>query len=237
MEKNIELAISKINEYYHQILDLNDNTENIYAYLSGAGYTNIDEFTFDKSVYLLKHQEYAIVEEPYISSDVPIPYIQEKKPAFLYTIDCGESYVFVPHDHVDDGTFDKYGLTKVSLGYSAEHGVILSFDGDLRIYLIYSDEVDLHSDYFLRKLSDKLSMYFDDVSVDNNDVIINGKKVAGSAELHYNNLRILLFQITFNDNSEIIRAVCGESKKEPGFIDKNVLSPYELKDEFLSWLQ
>lgn len=235
--KNIVKAIEKESEYLHRKMVENDNTANIYEYLSTAGYDNLEEYNRDKSLYLLSHQNYEVVEEPYIGEDVPVEYIMGKRPAFLYTIDCGTSYAFIPFGYEDDGTIEGKGFEIVSLGYNAEHGVILSFDGDLRIYLIIPHEIDINSDYFLQRIAEYLTENYKTCIVDKNDLMIEGKKVAGAAQISYNNMKMMLFQITFNNNKEIITEVCGTQTKEPGFIDKNILSPYTLKNEILGWLQ
>jgi hypothetical protein len=237
MEKNIELAIEKEREYLERKVTNGDNTANIYDYLGLAGYDNLEEYFRDKSLHMLTNLDYTVVEEPYIGENVPVEYVMNKQPSFLYTINCNTSYAFIPLGYEDDGTIASSGLQIVSLGYNAEHGVILSFDGDLRVYLIIPDAIDLHSDYFINRMSEYISENYMECTVDNNDIMIGNKKVAGSAEIHYNNMRIILFQVTFNDNSELIKRICGEQAKEPGCIDSKILSPYELKDEFLRWLQ
>lgn len=236
MDKDIVIAIAKEQEYLERKLG-GDNTANIRDYIIHGGYESLDEFNRDKSVYIMKQQEYTIVEEPYIGEDVPVEYVTNRIPAFLYTIDCDESYAFVPLGYVDDGTIASYGLKTVSLGYNAEHGVILSVDGDLRVYLIIPGEVDLHTDYFISKISQYLNEKGMNTTIDNNDILLDGNKVAGAAEIHYNGMKIMLFQVTYNNNLAMIRDICGISRKTPGYIDRDVLSPYELKDEFIQWLQ
>ena len=235
--KNIERAIQKEAEYLRRKITEGDNTANIYEYLADSGYDNLEEYNRDKSVFLLTHQNYEVVEEPYIGEDVPVEYIMGNRPAFLYTIDCGTSYAFIPLGYEDDGTIAESGLQIVNLGYNARHGVILSFDGDLRIYLIIPDEIDIHTDYFINKMSEYITENYKECTVDNNDLMIEGRKVGGTAEIEYNGMRMMLFQITFNDNYNLIRQICGVQTKEPGYINKNILSPYTLKNEFLEWLQ
>lgn len=235
--KDIAKAIEKESEYLQRKIVEGDNTANIYEYIIQGGYDNLDEYNIDKSVYLLKHQNYEVVEEPYIGENVPVEYVMGRRPAFLYTIDCGTSYAFIPLGYEDDGTIAENGFETVSLGYNAEHGVILSFDGDLRIYLIIPHEIDIDSDYFNNRIAEYLTENYKKCVVDNNDLMIEGGKVAGSAQISYNGMKIMLFQITFNDNRELIKRICGTQTKEPGFIDKDILSPYKLKNEILGWLQ
>lgn len=235
MAKDIEKAIQGEAEY---LIEKAKGTQpNIYDYLAESEYTNLAEFHSDKQEYLLRHQDYDVVEEPYIGEEVPIPYIMAKQPAFLYTINCAESYAFVPMDFDNKALLDSYGLTMLKLGYDATHGVILSIDGDLRIYLIIPQKLDIRSNYFLNKMQIYLSNYFNDVVASGNDILIDNKKVCGMAEVEYNDCRIILFQISYNDNLQMIRDVCGVTEKTPGYIDSNVLPAVTFKDEILSWLR
>lgn len=235
MGKDIEKAIIAEKAYLQE--KVKGTQPNIYDFLQESEYTDLNEFYRDKQEYLLRHTEYVVVEEPRIGEDVPVEYIQNKQPAFLYTINCPESYAFVPMEFNDKEILDKYGFTMLKLGYSTEHGIILSIDGDLRIYLIIPESIDIRSTYFLSKMQVYLSSYFNNVRVDGNDIIIDNKKICGMAEAEYNDCRILLFQISYNDNAEMIREICGESIKTPGYIDSSVLPAITLKNEILSWLK
>ena len=56
MEKNIELAIQKEEEYIQRKVYELDNTANIYDYLSEAGYDDVEEFRKDAADYYLHSQ-------------------------------------------------------------------------------------------------------------------------------------------------------------------------------------
>ena len=86
MKKNIALAIQKEGEYIYDKIHNNDINLNIYDYLEGTGYSDLYEFRNDAKDYWVKSQNYEIVEEPEINADVPVPYLNSKTPAFLYTI-------------------------------------------------------------------------------------------------------------------------------------------------------
>ena len=137
MKKNITLAIQKEGEYIYDKIHNNDINLNIYDYLKGTGYSDLYEFRKDAKDYWVKSQNYEIVEEPEISSSVPVPYLNSKTPAFLYTINCAYNYAFIPTSYDNYDLIEEYGYTPVKLGYDNSNGPILSSDGDLRIYLIY----------------------------------------------------------------------------------------------------
>lgn len=187
----------------------------------------------------IKTQSFEIVEEPEISPDVPIPYLKNQKPAFLYTIKCDHNYAFLPMSYNDTSKVEELGYIPVKLGYENSNGPILSASGDLRIYLILKkdDNVNISYHYFLIKLREYLDEYFDDVSISNNDILIDGKKVLGGAMIEYNGMFVVIFQINFVNKEEHIRKVCILKKKQPGYIDSSKVTAEQLKDEFLSWLR
>ena len=145
----------------------------------------------------VKSQKYEVVEEPEINADVPIPYLKSQTPAFLYTINCAYNYAFVPKSYTNYAPLEEIGYVPVKLGYENSNGPILSADGDLRIYLIMkkNDDIKITYHYFLIKLRKYLDKYFDDVSISNNDILIDKKKVLGGAMIEYNGMLVVVTEL------------------------------------------
>ena len=238
MEKNIALAIQKEEQYIYDKTHIDDVSLSIYDYLAEAGYTDLDEYRNDAKDYWVKSQNYEIVEEPVINADVPVPYLTNGTPAFLYTINCVYNYAFIPMSYTNYELLEQYGYTPVKLGYENSNGPILSANGDLRIYLILKKNecIEITYHYFLIKLKEYLDGYFDDVAISNNDILINGEKVLGGAMIEHNGLLIVVFQINFINKREDIINICGITPKIPGCIDSSVVTAEQIKNEFLSWL-
>ena len=238
MEKNITLAIQKEEQYIYD----KTHTDNVFLsmrdYLAEAGYTNLNEYRKDAKDYWVKSQNYEVVEEPVINVNVPVPYLTNGIPAFLYTINCEYNYAFIPISYTNYELLEQYGYTPVKLGYENSNGPILSANGDLRIYLILkkNEHIEITYHYFLIKLKEYLDGYFDNVAISNNDILINGEKVLGGAMIEHNGLLIVVFQINFINKREDIINICGITPKTPGCIDSSVVTAEQIKNEFLSWL-
>ena len=238
MEKNIALAIQKEEQYIYD----KTHTDNVFLsmrdYLAEAGYTNLNEYRKDAKDYWVKSQNYEVVEEPVINANVPVPYLTNGIPAFLYTINCEYNYAFIPISYTNYELLEQYGYTPIKLGYENSNGPILSANGDLRIYLILkkNEHIEITYHYFLIKLKEYLDGYFDDVAISNNDILINGEKVLGGAMIEHNGLLIVVFQINFINKREDIINICGITPKIPGCIDSSVVTAEQIKNEFLSWL-
>lgn len=237
MDKDIVLAYQEENMYYKDKDRLHSNTLNILDYISKAGYDNYDDYYSDLQEYLLKIQDYKIVEEPYIDPSLHNPYILNKVPAFLYQIHCDTNYAFVTNNFDKEEILKNYNYQICKLGYDFSSGPIISESGDLRLDLIYPIQIELKADYFLSKLANYFKKYYDDVKVDNNDILIDGKKVCGSVMFCYNEMKVLLLQINFVDKKDVIQDICGITDKVPGHIDSSIVSAEDVKNEFLSWLR
>jgi len=238
MEKNIALAIQKEAEYVYDKTHTDNVFLSLHDYLAEAGYTDLNEYRRDAKDYWVKSQDYDIVEEPVINADVPVPYLTNKKPAFLYTVNCDYNYAFIPMSYDNYDLLEQYGYTPVKLGYENSNGPILSANGDLRIYIILqkNNYIEITYHYFLIKLKEYLDTYFDNVVISNNDILINGEKVLGGAMIEYDGLLIVVFQINFVNKKEDIIHICGMSSKIPGYIDSSVITAEQIKNEFISWL-
>ena len=238
MEKNIAFAIQKEEQYMYDKAHTGHVSLSICDYLAEAGYTNLNEYRKDAKDYWVKSQNYEVVEEPVINANVPVPYLTNGIPAFLYTINCEYNYAFIPISYTNYELLEQYGYTPVKLGYENSNGPILSANGDLRIYLILkkNEHIEITYHYFLIKLKEYLDGYFDDVAISNNDIMINGEKVLGGAMIEHNGLLIVVFQINFINKREDIINICGITPKIPGCIDSSVVTAEQIKNEFLSWL-
>ena len=124
--------------------------------------------------------------------------------------------------------------------YGTFGGAVVVSPGDYNIGIVVPAELDLNSNFFLNKITIILNKYFENVKVDNNDILINNKKVLGSAGFGNEEFFFFVAQISFSDKSELIQRICGdieEGGKQPGYINSNILSSNQLKEELLIWLQ
>lgn len=186
----------------------------------------------------LKSQKYEILPSDHIDTSMSIPYLEKKIPAFFYAINCDYNYAFIPKGYTDYDLLKEMGYHPIELGYENSNGPVLSVNGDLRVYLILKKDkkVDITYHYFLIKLKEYLDNYFEDVSISNNDILLDRKKVVGGALIEIHGMLVLVFQINFVNKEDDIHKVCPYLKKEPGFIDPSVVNAEQLKDVFLSWI-
>ena len=84
-----------------------------------------------------------------------------------------------------------------------------------------------------------LEKYFSNVSIEGNDILIDGLKVAGSTAYSNDKIFFMIFHFSMSEKKELILNICGAPKtgKQVGYINTNILNVNKLKEELLSWLQ
>ena len=124
--------------------------------------------------------------------------------------------------------------------YGTFGGAVVVSPGDYNIGVILPPTIEVNSNFFLNNIALILKKYFENVKVDNNDILIDNKKVLGSANFGNEEYFFFVAQISFSDKTELIQSICGdidENGKQPGYINPNILSSNQLKEELLIWLQ
>lgn len=231
--KNIEEAIKAEKNYILQKV-LGQHPD-IHDFIDKFGYSDLGEFHEDKKDYILRNTEWVInkMDSGFEVDTYMYPAIASKTPAFIWMIDSNESLLISPRNEPDN----EYGLSLLVLPYISGNGRICSFSGDLRIIMIMPKTIDIKIGYFLNKACSVLSENGVECSIDNNDIIYDGKKICGCAEGEMNKMKLYFFQFTFTDNTAIIEQVCGVNEKRPGYIPSEKITAEQLKNNFISWLQ
>lgn len=235
MKHDIKLAIHKEQQFvYDKIYEHKTNLELI-DYIKEAGYDNINNFLADKEQYIMKSIHLDIVKAPKINNKYTEDYIEKSIPVLLYSIHTGENYLFVTDD--TEGYDCPKELTKVNLGYNSDHTLIISPDGDLRIYVILPIFTGITTSWFLKKMKTYLSKYFDNVEiVENRYIAIDGKIVVRSVSKEMNKMLCIMFNISFVDSTDLHNLDENFDRENDGVIDSEIITAEEFKDEVVSWV-
>jgi lipoate-protein ligase A len=115
-------------------------------------------------------------------------------------------------------------------------GAIVSTIGDFSIGICFPEAVGVGVGFILSKLKNIFSKYIDNVTVNGNDLLLNGKKICGSIMYHQNDMKCFACHFSFKDNSELIEKICNVSGsiKTPTYI--NGLTVDIFKNELKTWL-
>lgn len=180
------------------------------------GYENLDAYFQAKRDYLIKSLNFNIV---YYKGDNIFETVREllakEEPVILF-VEHQEPFIYHGNKAYNLEAAQEALLDVHEGGYAG--GTIIGDKGDLSIGIFYPNEIDVNSNYFLDIISEALSTFNIQSTVDNNDLMIDGKKVLGSAMLSTENYNAFVSYLSFSDKAELIKEICGESTKVPGFI-------------------
>ena len=240
MEKNIELAIQKEEEYIQRKVYELDNTANIYDYLSEAGYDDVEEFRKDAADYYL-HSQNMTLERVYITTeslDEWVSLAMSNKKLFRSS-DVEDpslgTVAIVGQTFNEYEKFNSMGVYPVVFNYM--RGCIITGINDLNFCLCLPKKQWLQLDRLvLDKLAKFISLKNDNVVIDANDIMLNNKKVVGLAIIDNKEMSCIICHISLTDYTDIIYELCPpHNGKEPGFI--NNITKKEFENEIQSWLE
>lgn len=215
---------------------LNGENVSIYDALADYGYSDLDEYFADKREYLfaLWKPEVYEVDAEWMATKLWDAIKNGEYGVLVYKTD--HPFVYHGTEDIDYALCAELGMDVVELGYNG--GSLVGTADDLGLMVIAPADIGLDANYFLQKYQSILAQSFDNVAIDNNDILIDGKKVMGGYSDQVGGSFVYASQFSFADSSALIAQICKkQSAKTPGYIDPQVLSCGQLKQEVLAWLQ
>lgn len=90
--------------------------------------------------------------------------------------------------------------------------------------------------FLLNKICDVFRKYSNhNFEVKGNDILMDGKKILGSAVYEQNKMIVLINYLSFSDKKELIEKIClKHSTKQPGYID--FMTRDQFHEEVLKWI-
>ncbi len=157
--------------------------------------------------------------------------LQNEKPVLLFE-NHATPFIYRGDKELDVEKAKAAGITVYDGGYAG--GTIVGGVGDLSIGIFFPLSIELRADYFLRKLADIFQAHGVPAVVDHNDILVDGAKVIGSAHLVTENYYGFVAYVSFSDKAELVRTICGDAVKKPGYLTGITLP--ELEEALRAWL-
>lgn len=204
--------------------------------LSPYGYGNLTEYFEDKREYKFNQwiPEIFYIDVKTLTTELEKAVRTEQYGVYISTSDS--LYAFHGSDTIDYNLCEELGICVAELYHQG--GTIIGSNEDLGIEIVAPLSIGLEGGYILNKFYEIISQYVNNVTIDGNDILVNGEKVMGSMRRNIGNVFVWAAQISFNDYTEIIAQVCNKkSNKKPSYIDSNLLSRNKLEGEIIAWLQ
>lgn len=230
----IEKAI-EIEKKYQDDRKKGIENESLIELLKPFGYDNIETYFLDKIDYQLTK----VGVESYTGDMVGIPdaiakSIESATPTTYFPY-ASRKFIWHGNEEIDLDLCDSLNIDILTLDYFG--GNIVSGPEDFSMGFLVPKTIDVTFEYVLNRFANFYKKYFNDVVIDNNDILINGNKVQGSICFDGNGMFFFGTAISFTDRTDLIKKICKkESTKVPGFIDSNILSKEVLIKEVKSWV-
>ncbi len=220
---------------------LNDRANGIETVLSERlapyGYSNLTEYSQDKRDYLFNNwiPEIYPIDVRDITTDLEYAVKNEKYGIYIST--ANGFYAFHGTDEIDFELCKELGVYVAELYHQG--GTIVGSEKDLGIEIVAPNDIGLDAGFIMNKFYEIIGKYVSgEITINENDILVNGKKVMGSMRRSVGNVFVWAAQVSFGDYRDIISQICTKkSVKEPSYIDSSVLSRETMESEVLAWLQ
>lgn len=215
---------------------MNGVESSLSARLAPYEYENLTEYSHEKREYLFNEwiPEVTYIDVSTLTTELEKA-VREEKYGIYISVSDG-LYAFHGSDLIDYELCEKLGVCVAELYHRG--GTIIGSSKDLGIEIVAPVNIGLDSNYILNKFYEIISKYVENAAIDENDILVDGKKVMGSMNRHVGKAFVWAAQISFADYEEIITQVCNkQSTKKPSYIDNALLTRNELESEVLAWLQ
>lgn len=238
---DISKAISIESKYVYNVQNKIENDVGLLAQLNEVGFDTLDDFFNAKKEYLMQQVLKDKVHNT-SSGDAmkTLGVLAENMDWGIVSVDTDETCVHAG-SYKESNLNEDYCLKNniPIYKYDSYGGNIVASVGDYSMGFIVPSDIDIDCRYVIEKLADIVSKYIDGVTIDGNDVLIDGKKVIGTTSKRTADFFFFICHISMSDKKEIIYNICGAPKtnKEVGYINPNKVSVDTLKEEMLTWLQ
>lgn len=220
---------------------LNNNNSAFYEvefpiHLKENGYNDFQEYTKEKREFLFKEW----VPEVYYVDITDYAEVTEnaiKNGDYGIYISVGKGiHAYHGNVEIDYELCKELGVQVVELNY--EGGTIIGSAKDLSIIVVFPAIMSMEHSIIINKFKEILDKYIEGISINGNDILLNGNKVSGSMTRQVGNSFVWAAQVSFADYSEYIEKICNKPAiKTPAYIDSSLITRNELEKEICLWLR
>ena len=241
MNSNIEQGILINRQHMYDVRNNIAEKESFESQIKKLGFKDLEEFFKEKAEYemqsFLKNNVYSVKPK---EAMIKLRELISDKKYGIISVYTDETCVHHGQnkDKIINVEYCKNNNIPI-YEYDSFGGSIVATEGDYSMALLIPNSIDIWTSSILNKIKDILLKYFNNVEIQNNDILINKKKVMGSTSLIKDNYFFFIYHFSMSEKNDLIHAICGDptSEKVPGYIDNKVLSTSELMEELLIWLQ
>lgn len=207
--------------------------------LKECGFESIDEFVEEKRLYLFNNLEFHAVYDVILNGVTQVfEMIKNGKPGALL-VDWDDTYILA----------GEAGMKTVNQTYCKENnieifpihtggGTIVGSKEDFSLGICTPENLNIDDTLLLNQIKGIIQKYTNSVvSVEGNDILIDGKKICGSAHYDTDTVNMFVMHISFSNKLELISKICNPDKigKSVGHLD--CMTKEQFKEEVAKWLR
>ena len=232
---NITKAIAKENEY----LSYRRKGEEPFHFVDAVkecGFESLSDYFKAKTEHTFISLNFSLIaKKPRECIDYFFEMMNAKETGVVF-IDSDETFVFSGESKPYNAEYCEANNIPIYPLYT-RGGAIVSTEGDFSIGICFPEHVGVDVFFILSKLKSIFGKYMDGVTVNGNDLLVNGDKICGSIMYHQNGMKCFACHFSFKDNSELIEQICNISGsiKTPTAISGLTVPMF--KKELSEWLR
>ena len=233
---DIVKAIEKEKEYLYNKIN-NKKSFNLVDAIKDCGFKSLEEYRAVKRRHEFRHLEFVVKDITQEEVLDELSTVFENGTIGLWLCDHPKSCVFGGIQGLKDFNEEYCIENNITVyPYLSAGGIIVHQDGDFTYGLSCPAKINVDSEYILNGTRSILQKYTDKkVTVNGNDILVDGLKVCGSTTYVKNGLFLILVYFSFNDKTELINVICNKkTNKNPSHID--FITREDLKLEVMKWL-
>ena len=201
-----------------------------------CGFESLSDYFKAKTEHTFNKLNFAYIEKTPAECIDYFFHMMDTKETGIVFIDSNETFVFSGESKPYNAEYCEENNIPIYPLYT-KGGAIVSTPGDFSIGLCFPEYVGVDVQFILTKLKDIFSKYMGKVTVNGNDLLLNGDKICGSIMYHQNGMKCFACHFSFMDNAELIEEICNISGsiKTPTVISG--LTVPQFKQELREWLR
>ncbi len=237
----IEQGILINSQHLYNVLNNIPEETSFKDQILALGYETIEDFFEEKTIYemqqILKDQ---II--PVAMKDIPTQmwYYANEIHYGILSVYTNETCICRGDDETKPFNEEYCKANNIPIyPYYSFGGNIVATKEDFGIVVLLPTNIDISPLLILNGVANILKKYFENVEVYGNDILIGGKKVIGSMSFGNEEIFVMAVYFCASDKGDLIEKICGEpiTDKTPGYINTEILSTDQLRNEVLLWLQ
>lgn len=200
------------------------------------GYENLSDYFKEKKAYLWEQwkPEVRRTDISLVAQEVERAIKEEDYAIYIPTV--SGTYAFYGQNGIDEELCESLNVRPVNMNYRG--GIIIGSSEDFSIEILMPASLDVTGNEIITKFAEIIGKHVPNVTIDGNDILVNGEKVMGSMQRRVGNVFAWAAQISFGEYAEYIEQICKKpAVKKPSKIDKGLLTKDELEKEVLKWLR